>query len=52
MELSDDYFDASIDKIVTCIENRANMSSYVGDAEACDSPIPKGIGGGVHATAQ
>ncbi len=51
IELNDDYFDASIDKIVTCIEQRTNMSSYVGDAEACASPIPKGIGGGVNAVA-
>jgi hypothetical protein len=51
VELNDDYFDASIDKIVTCIEQRTNMSSYVGDAEACASPIPKGIGGGVNAVA-
>lgn len=50
IELNDDYFQASIDKIVTCIDNRANMSKYVGDDLACDAPIPDRIGGGVHAT--
>ena len=51
IELNDDYFQASIDKIVTCIDNRANMSTYVGDESACDAPTPKSIGGGVDATA-
>ena len=51
IELNDDYFQASIDKIVTCIEQRENMSTYAGDAKACDSEMPKGIGGGVNATA-
>eukprot|EP01043_Picozoa_sp_COSAG02_P044201 COSAG02_NODE_3925_length_6036_cov_4.614620_2_plen_1129_part_00 len=51
IELNDDYFQASIDKIVTCIDSRANMSTYVGDERACDAPMPKSIGGGVDATA-
>ena len=51
IELNDDYFQASIDKIVTCIEQRENMSTYAGDEKACDSEMPKGIGGGVNATA-
>ena len=51
IELNDDYFQASIEKIVTCIEQRENMSTYAGDEKACDSEMPKGIGGGVNATA-
>ena len=51
IELNDDYFQASIDKIVDGIDKRENMSTYVGDAQACDSDMPEGIGGGVNATA-
>ena len=51
IELNVDYFKASIEKIVTCIDQRENMSTYAGDKLACDSTIPKLIGGGVDATA-
>lgn len=43
IELNDDYFQASIDKIVSCIDHRADMSTYAGDELACDSPMPNSI---------
>ena len=40
MELSDDYFQASIEKINTCIVERQNDAEYAGDEKACDSALP------------
>ena len=48
---AEDNLYKSIDKIVDGIDKRENMSTYVGDAQACDSDMPEGIGGGVNATA-
>lgn len=39
VELSEDYFAASIDKIATCIEQRENDTDYAGDEKACDSAM-------------
>ena len=52
VSMSDAYYEAAIDKIIECIDNRTEMTRYVGDKQACDSEIPKGIGGGVFATAK
>ena len=41
VEISNDYFEASIKKIAECVEHRDRDQSYAGDEEAGNSAMPE-----------